>query len=162
MVRQQVQNNLVQIVRARDERHRIQAHSLHTGRRDSHLRALRVRADQSARTEQNAAEIARDNANTVGQILVAQHLEDWHACRALRFSVIRVAHHIAFTENVGVAVVCRVPVGLTHFLYLRYRLLGGFNMPQPSGELGAFFFKFVLAVAGERHKVIFFHQQILK
>lgn len=93
---------------------------------------------------------------------MTQNLEDRHACRALRFSVIRVAHHIAFTENVGVAVVCRVPIGLAHFLYLRYRLLGGFNMPQPSGELGAFFFKFVLAVAGERHKVIFFHQQILK
>ena len=49
-------HDVVQIVRARDERDGIQAHALHARRRDSDLRALRVRADKAARAEGNTGE----------------------------------------------------------------------------------------------------------
>ena len=77
------------------------------------LRAFGIGAQKPARAEQDAAEIARDDADDVCDVLALEHLEHRNAGAALRLAVVRVALGPVLNA-VAPAVVPRIMILLFH------------------------------------------------
>ena len=87
------------------------------GRFDAEHGGMAVGADEPARAELDAAEVARDDDDDVGQLVLLDGLEDGIARRAAGLAVIvRLLLVGALAEHVGGAVVARVEVLLLHGL----------------------------------------------
>ena len=135
---------LQQGIRAGHVPQRPPAHKAGPGGVQRVLGALRIGAGQSARPQQHAAEIPRHHAADVGDLLPLKNVQHGLASRALRLSVVGVAHGAALPQEVAPAVVPRVVIPLFHLLDAGAGLLLRLHPPDVADEAGALFHKLAL------------------
>ena len=106
---------------------------------------MRIRTNETAAPEQNAAEIARGDRDDIRNAAFAQDIQHRHTGRALRLAVIRKAHG-AVAQDIRIDVVTGIPMLGFFGRDEIERLLLGLHRAGIADETRSLFHKLVLRV----------------